>query len=207
MTLKAFWGNFYTWLRRYVWVHSSWNQKLFRRLKWCGLCWYRGEKNFDLHSNTKTFSVPFLDILESLWSVLAPRYGLIVCAQRWPEIRWKLRTQYGARPTYFSSIPVLRINQNVIIKGECQKMSIDTSRFPYVGFILDFEDWVTKCLLACGQARLDNWLGKFTMSERCPVFCQHRPDSLTPHVVVGTLHHSHPEALRRRSQSTRSFQD
>ena len=46
------------------------------------------------------------------------------------------------------------------------------------------------------------------VSERCPVFCQHRPDSLTPHVVVGTLHHSHPEALRRRrSQSTRSFQD
>ena len=32
-------------------------------------------------------------------------------------------------------------------------------------------------------------------------------NSLTPHVVVVTLHQSHPEALRRRSQSTRSFQD
>ena len=33
-------------------------------------------------------------------------------------------------------------------------------------------------------------------------------NSLTPHVIVVTLHQSHPEALRRRrSQSTRSFQD
>ena len=40
-----------------------------------------------------------------------------------------------------------------------------------------------------------------------PSFCQHRLDSLTHHIVVGTPHHSHPESLRRRSQSTRSFQD
>ena len=42
--------------------------------------------------------------------------------------------------------------------------------------------------------------------NRCPAFCQHRLDSLTHH-RCWTSHHSHPEALRRRSQSTRSFQD
>ena len=42
--------------------------------------------------------------------------------------------------------------------------------------------------------------------NRCPAFCQHRLDSLTHH-RCWTPHHSHPEALRRRSQSTRSFQD
>ena len=53
--------------------------------------------------------------------------------------------------------------------------------------------------------RAAHWV--YILSERCPVFCQHRLDLLTPHIVVGTLHQSHPETLRRRSQSTRSFQD
>ena len=34
--------------------------------------------------------------------------------------------------------------------------------------------------------------------NRCPAFCQHRLDSLTHH-RCWTPHHSHPEALRRRS--------
>ena len=40
-----------------------------------------------------------------------------------------------------------------------------------------------------------------------PSFLPTSSNLLTPHIVVGTLHQSHPEALRRRSQSTRSFQD
>ena len=40
-----------------------------------------------------------------------------------------------------------------------------------------------------------------------PSFLSTSSNLLTPHVFVGTLHQSHPEALRRRSQSIRSFQD
>ena len=38
-------------------------------------------------------------------------------------------------------------------------------------------------------------------------FLQHRLDLLTHHLIVGLLITNHPESLRRRSQSTRSFQD
>ena len=44
------------------------------------------------------------------------------------------------------------------------------------------------------------------LSECCPVF-EHRLDSLTHRLVVRLLITSHPDSLRRRSQSTRSLQD
>ena len=46
----------------------------------------------------------------------------------------------------------------------------------------------------------------FMLSECCPV-SEHRLDSLTHRLVVGLLITSHPDSLRRRSQSTRLFQD
>ena len=115
----------------------------------------------------------------------------------------KLRGHDKSKPSSFSTwctsyrsgSNCSQLSLNIIPRYQ-GKEKLDNNREYVVAFHLLLHFWSINELAALPL-----------LSERCPVFCQHRPDSLTPHVVVGTLHHSHPEALRRRSKSTRSFQD